>query len=423
MGSKGQWPLAGAGRSPAGGPGPHRGKPRWDPSGGGAPAFLLAARLAWRQLRHEPARLAAAVSGVVFACLLIFMQLGFLTALFDSAVTVQTSLNADLFLLNRTTEALWRSAPFPRARLAQALALPEVERVIPLYVGNAVWRNPLDGQKRTLLLFGVDPTAGLLGFPGLEPAEMAELARGDVILFDERAKPQFGPVPALLAGRGHVTAELGNRRVEIAGLFALGPTFGTEGHALASEPTFWRILPGRSPAQVDVGAIRLGPGADAEEAARALRALLPEDVMVLTKPGLIAFEKDYWANTAPIGFVFGLGVAIGMLVGCVIVYQILFSDISRHIGEYATLKAMGYSNGYLVRVVMGEALILAGLGYIPGWLLGLGLYRIASAQIFIPLTMDLDKSVLVFALIFLMCVISGLVAIRKLRDADPADMF
>ena len=384
---------------------------------------LLAARLAWRQLRHEPARLAAAVSGVVFASLLIFMQLGFLTALFDSAVTVQTALNADLFLLNRTTEALWRSAPFPRARLAQALALPEVERVIPLHVGNAVWRNPIDGQKRTLLLFGVDPSAGLLGFPGLAAAEMAELARGDVILFDERAKPQFGPVPALLAERGAVTAELGDRRVEVAGLFALGPTFGTEGHAVASEPTFWRILPNRGPGQVDVGAIRLRPGADAEAAARALRALQPGDVMVLTKAGLIAFEKDYWANTAPIGFVFGLGVAIGMLVGCVIVYQILFSDIARHIGEYATLKAMGYTNGYLVRVVMGEALILAVLGYIPGWLLGLGLYRVASARIFIPLTMDLDKSVLVFALIFVMCVVSGLVAIRKLRDADPADMF
>ena len=124
-----------------------------------------------------------------------------------------------------------------------------------------------------------------------------------------------------------------------------------------------------------------------------------------------------------IGFVFGMGVAIGMLVGCVIVYQILFSDISRHIGEYATLKAMGYANSYLMRVVMGEALILAVLGFIPGWLLALGLYRLASIKIYIPLTMDLSKSALVFTLIFVMCVLSGLLAIRKLRDANPADMF
>jgi putative ABC transport system permease protein len=389
---------------------------------GAAPSVLLPFRLAWRQLRHEKARLAAAISGVVFACLLIFMQLGFMTALFDSAVQVQTSLDADLFLMHSTTEALWRSTPFPRARLAQALALPEVERVAPIYVQNVVWRNPQTSLKRTLLLFGVDPTAGVIAFPGLTPEGLAAITQPDVILFDARAKPEFGAVPAWLA-EGPVISELGNRRVQVAGLFRIGATFGSEGNALTSEANFWRFVPSHSPAHVNVGAIVLRAGADAAAAQAALRRLLPTDVMVLTKPELIAFERDYWANTAPIGFIFGLGVAIGLIVGCVIVYQILFSDIARHLGEYATLKAMGYSDGYLVRVVMGEALILAVLGYIPGWLLGLGLYELASARIFIPLTMTVEKSAGVFALVFGMCVVSGLLAIRKLRDADPADMF
>lgn len=389
---------------------------------GRSPWLFLPLRLAWRQLRHEASRLAAAISGVVFACLLIFMQLGFMTALFDSAVQVQKSLNADLFLMHSTTEALWRSTPFPRARLAQALAVPEVERVAPIYVQNVVWRNPETSLKRTLLLFGVDPTAGVIAFPGLTAEGLAAITRPDVILFDERAKPEFGAVPAWLA-EGPVVSELGNRRVEVAGLFRIGATFGSEGNALTSEANFWRFVPNHSPAQVNVGAIVLRVGADVAAAQAALRRIVPDDVMVLTKPELIAFEKDYWANTAPVGFIFGLGVAIGLIVGCVIVYQILFSDISRHIGEYATLKAMGYTNGYLVRVVMGEALILAVLGYIPGWLLGLGLYELASAQIFIPLTMTIEKSIGVFALVFGMCVVSGLLAIRKLRDADPADMF
>jgi putative ABC transport system permease protein len=406
----------------AGGPGPHRGKPRWDPSGGGALSVFLAFRLAWRQLRHEKSRLAAAISGVVFACLLIFMQLGFMTALFESAVQIQKSLNADLFLMHSTTEALWRSTPFPRARLAQALALPEIERVAPIYVQNVVWRNPETSLKRTLLLFGVDPTSGVVGFPGLTADGLAAITKPDVILFDARAKPEFGAVPSWLAV-GPVVSELGNRRAEVAGLFEIGATFGSEGNALTSEANFWRFVPNHSPAQVNVGAIVLRAGADAAAAQAALRRILPDDVMVLTKPGLIAFEKNYWANTAPVGFIFGLGVVIGLIVGCVIVYQILFSDISRHIGEYATLKAMGYTNGYLVRVVMGEALILAVLGYIPGWMLGLGLYELASAQIFIPLTMTVEKSIGVFALIFGMCVVSGLLAIRKLKDANPADMF
>jgi putative ABC transport system permease protein len=116
-------------------------------------------------------------------------------------------------------------------------------------------------------------------------------------------------------------------------------------------------------------------------------------------------------------------VAIGLMVGCVIVYQILFTDISRHIREYATLKAMGYSQGYLRRVVLGESLLLAVLGYIPGFVLAIGIYALAESQIFIPMRMDAFKGLLVFGLIFGMCLLSGLLAVRKLRDADPAAMF
>lgn len=386
------------------------------------PGLRLPFRLAWRQLRYEPARLAAALSGVVFATLLIFMQIGFMNALFDSAVLVQNSLRADLFLMHRTTEALWRSASFPRARLAQALALPEVERVTPLYVANVPWKNPETGLNRTLLLFGVDPTARLLGFHGLDDAAWDAISRPDTILFDERGKPEFGPIRSLLA-QGPFFGELNRKRVEVVGSFGLGATFSSESNAIASEATFWRIASGRNPSQVDVGAIVLKQGADVVAAKRALQALLPDDVMVFTRRELAQFERDYWANVAPIGFIFGLGVAIGLVVGCVIVYQILFSDISRHLGEYATLKAMGYTNGYLARVVMSAALILAVLGFIPGLLLSLGLYEIATAQIFIPLHMTIPRAAFVFALIFVMCVVSGLIAIRKLRDADPADMF
>lgn len=388
----------------------------------GSGSALLAFRLAWRQLRHEPARLAAALSGVMFACVLIFMQLGFLNALMDSAVTLQLGMRAEIYIMPRTTEALWRSSPFPRARLMQALAAPEVARVTPLSVSPATMKNPQDGQKRTLLLLGVDPEAGLFALPGLTQAKLDAVTRPDTILFDARAKPQFGPIPQLLAN-GPVVVELNNRRTEIVGLFAVGPTFGTEGHAITSDVNFRRFVPGRSFGEVDVGAVFLRPGADPETARARLAALLPDDVMVLTHAGLVQFERDYWTQTAPIGFVFGLGVVIGLVVGCVIVYQILFSDISRHISEYATLKAIGYPNAYLARVVLGEALILAVVGFVPGVLLAHALYALASARIYIPLVMDLRMVSFVLGLIFVMCVLSGLLALRKLRDANPADMF
>ena len=385
-------------------------------------AWVLPTRLAWRQLRHEPARLAAALSGVLFACLLIFLQLGFMDALFDSAVTPQAGMRADLYLLHRQTEALWRTQPFARARLMQALGVEGVERVAPLYVGNAAWKNPETALKRTMLVFGTDPESGLLDYAGMDASAREAIRRADVILFDERSKPQFGPIPRLL-GEGPLFVELANRRVEVVGLFRIGANFGSEGHALTSETNFLRLFPQRRPSHVDVGAIFLSPGADPRVVQARLRPLLGPDVMVMTHRELVDFELRYWAEVAPIGFIFGLGVVIGLVVGCVIVYQILFSDIARHIGEYATLKAMGYSNLYLARVVMGAAAILAVAGYVPGWFATKALYGLATAKIFIPLTLDLEKSALVFVLVFGMCVVSGLVAIRKLRDANPADMF
>jgi putative ABC transport system permease protein len=393
----------------------------------GFAALRLPFRLAWRQLRHEPARLLAALSGVLFACLLIFMQLGFMDALFDSAVKPQEGMRADLYLMHRQTEALWRTQPFPRVRLMQALGVEGVDRVVPMYVANAAWKNPITSLKRTLLVFGADPESGLHAYEGMEEEARLALRRADVILFDERSKPEFGPVPALLSEARETGSplyvELANRRVEVAGLFRIGATFGSEGNAITSDTTFLRLFPNRSFAHVDVGAIFLRPGADVAAVKAALAPLLAEDVMLMTHRELVAFELRYWAEAAPIGFIFGMGVVIGLIVGCVIVYQILFSDIARHIGEYATLKAMGYSNSYLARVVMGASLILAVAGYVPGWLASKALYALATEKIFIPLTLDLEKSVLVFALIFGMCVFSGLLAIRKLRDANPADMF
>jgi putative ABC transport system permease protein len=387
------------------------------------PAAPLAFRLAWRQLRHDKARLLAAISGVVFACLLVFMQLGFMTALLDSAGTTQSHMQADLYIMHRKSEALWRTQPFARARLAQALALPEVDRVTPFYVAQVPIRNPETGKTRTIMVFGIDPDSGLFDLPGLSEAARAAIRSPDVLLVDERSRPDFGPFAQIITRGGPVDTELAGRRVKVVGTVIHGASFAADGHAVTSETNLWRLVPNRGPSHVDVGAIFLRPGADPHAAMARLAPLLPDDVFVVDKPGLVAFEKKYWSEQAPIGFIFGLGVAIGLLVGCVIVYQILFTDISRHIREYATLKAMGYGQGYLRRVVLGESLMLAVLGYIPGFVMALGIYALAESQIFIPMRMDASKALLVFGLVFAMCVISGLLAVRKLKDADPAAMF
>lgn len=385
-------------------------------------AILLPARLAWRQLRAERARFLSALAGVMFAAVLVFMQLGFRSALFDSATRLLAAMEAELFLMNPLTTASFRPEPLPRVRAHQALALPEVSQAVPVYMTQATWRNPEDGSRRMIQLIGFDVEAGAMHFEGLGAIAPA-LRRVDTVGFDTRSRPEFGDVARIFAERGPFEIQVGNRMVEMAGLVSIGPSFGADGNLVTSEVNFRRMVPVREASNTDLVAIRLRPGADIAAAQARLRGILPPDVAVLTHDELVAHERHYWESATPIGFIFSFGSVMGLIVGMVIVYQILFSDIANHLREYATLKAIGYSDGYLARVVMAASLILAVIGFLPGAALCVWLYDVVAGATFLPLSMTFERAGLVFALIFGMCAAAGLLAMRKLRDANPADMF
>jgi putative ABC transport system permease protein len=386
------------------------------------PSALLPARLAWRQLRAERARLLSAIAGVMFACVLVFMQLGFRSALFDSATALPQAMNGELFLIHPLTTALFRPEPLPRVRAFQTLADPAVAGAVPIYLAQGTWRNPQTGVRRAIQLIGFDMEAGAVSFPGLGPSIPA-LKRPDTVAFDSRSRPEFGPVPAMFAEHGPLRVQIANRDVEIVGIVALGASFGADGNAVTNEVNFRRLVKERKASNTDLVALRLHPGADPLVVQARLTALLPPDVTVLTHAQLVQWERNYWENTTPIGFIFAFGSLMGLIVGMVIVYQILFADIASHLPEYATLKAMGYSGGYLSRMVLAAAAILALLGFVPGILASSGLYDLVAKATLLPLRMDATRGLIVFGLIFAMCAIAGLLAMRKLRDADPADMF
>jgi putative ABC transport system permease protein len=395
---------------------PRRGRVR------ASPAFILPVRLAWRQLRAGRTRLASAIAGVMFACVLVFMQLGFRSALFDSATNLPQAMRGELFLVHPLTQALFRTEAMPRSRAYQALAVPDVVSAVPIYFGQANWRNADNGRRRAVQLIGFDAEAGAVAFPGLAGLVDA-LKQPDTVAFDRRSRPEFGDVAGRLAREGPFEAELGSRRVTVVGTVELGPSFAADGNVVLSETNFRRVMTRRVASNADLIALRLRPGADVDAVKRQLAAALPGDVLVVTQAELVAWERRYWENGTAIGFIFAFGSIMGLIVGMVIVYQILFTDIATHLREYATLKAMGFSQGYLRRVVMGAALILALLGFLPGTLLSVGLYRLLAGATFLPLYMDPSRAAMVFLLIFGMCASAGLLAMRKLREADPADMF
>jgi putative ABC transport system permease protein len=217
--------------------------------------------------------------------------------------------------------------------------------------------------------------------------------------------------------------EVGERRIEVAGLFDLGTSFGIDGSIITSDLNFLRLFPNRSPGAIDLGLVKLEAGADPVAVRDAIAGGIPRDVEVLTKAGFIGREKGYWDASTPIGFVFLFGVVMGLVVGGVIVYQILFSDVSEHLREYATLKAMGYRNSYLTSVVLQESIMLAVLGYVPGLIATLGLYRVSEAATGLPLELTMERTVFVLFLTLAMCSVSGAIALRKVRSADPAEVF
>jgi putative ABC transport system permease protein len=379
--------------------------------------------LAWLQLSREPLRLAVVVAGVAFAVVLILMQLGFREALFKSAVRYHEALDYDLALLSPKTPFIVYPQSFARGRLYQTLGYEGVAGVTPVYLGQQVWKNP-DDPTKTWLIFvvGIDPSRDVLDVAGIDD-DWDRVRLADFVLYDRASRPEYGSVVARFEAGQRVMTEVGDRRIEVAGLFELGTSFGIDGSVITSDLNFLRLFPHRSPGAIDLGLVELEPGVDPDAVRDAIAASIPRDVEVLTRADFIAREKAYWDANAPIGYVFLFGVIMGLAVGGVIVYQILFSDVSEHLHEYATLKAMGYRNAYLFSVVLQESIILSLLGYVPGVLVTLGLYSVSEAATGLPLRLTAERAVVVLILTLAMCCISGAIALRKVRSADPAEVF
>jgi putative ABC transport system permease protein len=190
-----------------------------------------------------------------------------------------------------------------------------------------------------------------------------------------------------------------------------------------SDENFFRVLPTRRRGLADLGLIRLKPGADPVAAQARLTALLPADVRVLIHDQYEDQELAYWTLTTPIGFIFKLGVAMGIVVGLIIVYQILYNDVNSHLPEYATLKAMGFPNSYMSAVVLRQALLLSIIGFLPGGALSVLIYKFAGDATLLPIHMTAGRMVGVYVLTALMCVGAGALAMRRVRLADPAEIF
>jgi putative ABC transport system permease protein len=378
--------------------------------------------LGWLQLRHDRGRLLVALAGIAFADVLMFMQLGFQNALYDSNTRLSRSLQTDLVLVSPQMRNMQFLSTFSRRRLYQSLDVPGVKSTSALYSNLITWKNPQTRQEKQVQAIGFDPNQPVFNLPEVNQ-NLAAIKLPDRVLFDRTTRGQYEQVIANFEQGKPVATEVERRTIEIAGLFTLGSSFAADGTLMTSDQNFLRLFPRREAGSISLGLIKLQPNADPQQVAAALRSYLPNDVKVLTHSELVKVEEDFWKSQSPIGFIFGMGTTMAFFVGVVIVYQVLSTDVNAHIKEYATFKAMGYNNGYLLAVVFEEAVILAVLGFIPGLGLPLVLYQMASKATSLPIVMTLARVVFVLLLTLVMCMLSGAIATRKLQSADPADMF
>jgi len=378
--------------------------------------------LSWLLLTRQPVRLLVALAGISFAGILMFMQLGFRDGLFDASVTAHRLFDADVVLISPRSASSVSMEAFPRRRLVQTLADPDVDGVTPVHWGLMLWRNPETRRNRSILALGFNPDDPFFVDPSLAEKTDALKQKGR-ILFDQLSRPEFGPIADWYRDGRVVETEIAGDRVRVAGLVSLGTSFGADGNLLTSTETFLDLMPQKPPGAIEVGLVRLKPGADPEQVVSRLRQRLPKDVSVLTKQGFIDFEQNYWKSSTSIGFIFTLGAAMGFVVGCVIVYQVLYTDVSDHLPEYATLMAMGYRLSHLLGVVVREGFYLAAMGYVPAYMAGQGLYWFVRDATKLPVGMDLSRALTVLVMILVMCMLSSFLAMRRLIDADPAEIF
>lgn len=373
-----------------------------------------AARLAARLLLHERGRLVTAIGGVAFALLLMFVQLDFRNALLDSSLELLRQIDADILVVSKNKRPFLARKQIPRERLYQALSIDGVQSAHPLWLDLVFWKNFENGQERPIRLIAFEPGDPLFLNDEVNRSVDALRRRGTVIV-DRRSRRSYGEMAL-------GPAQLERREVEVVGRFPLGSDFESDGNVITSYATFSEVSR-RGSAKIELAAVKVEPGAAIHPIVRAMRDALPTDVRVYSKSELIERDLEYWRRGTPLSIILNAGVALGFAVGVVICYQILYTDVLDHMAEFATLKAMGYADAYIRRVVIVEGWVLAVLGFLPAYVFAGGVQRLLGWLTGLPIRPSAGDALLVLGLSVGMCTVAGVLAVRKLAQVDPAELF
>lgn len=377
--------------------------------------------IGWLQLTHNRTRFAAALAGVAFANVLVFVQLGIMNSMGAATLRPYDFFRADIMISAGDANALADGGNVARQWLLQAMADPDVVDGMGLFIANVPWDR---GEKDiSLTTFGIDP---------VKPDLVATVIAGDLNLLqvqdaavlDRLARGLTPGEAAAIRPQTPLSFETQGRTLTAYATFAGGGGFGGDGYMLVSDQTFLSMYPARSSAAPDHILLQLRPGTRVEAVVARLKTLISDpSLRIRSYADAAAEDLRYQQTKRPTGIIFGFGVLIGVLVGLVIVYQVLSTDVADHLREYATFKAMGYGPGFFLGVVFEEALVLGIMGFFPGLIVGTTILTLMGKMTTLPLKMTPSMALLVFFGTLFFSAVSGAIATRRLAAADPADLF
>ena len=371
---------------------------------------------------RQPIRTITGICGIALACLLMFVQLGFRDGLFNQSVRVHHALITDLVVINRDSSSLATMRPFPGQRLGQIYGDKDVVEVNSLRIRPLRWRNQLTDRSRNILAIGVNPNNPQLDL-GATREDTDSIKGLFNVLFDADSRKEFGPIATYVRRGEKVSSEVNGYRLNVSGLISIGPSFAYDGYIVASRQTVEALITDGTQGDAELGLVTLKEGSSKMDAMKRIQASMPGDVKVLTKQEYIEYERNYWRNGSSIGFVFNFGTLLGLVVGATMIYQVLYTDVTDHLPEYATLRAMGYNMRYLYSVVIRQGMVISLMGYIPSLGLGTLAYVIIRKGTNIGVEMTSSIMVAVFVLSIISSSLSAILVTRRLWAADPVEIF
>lgn len=369
--------------------------------------------LAQRNLFHDKVRLVVTLTGIVFAVVLIVVELGLFVGFTVTTSNLIDNSGVDLWVVSKRVPYVELGVPFSERKLYQVRAVPGVEGAQKYITRWGQWKRP-DGRQESVQIVGFNPGARL-GEPwNVVEGSVADLKTPDSIIVDEFYKEKLGVT------RVGEVFEINGRRARVVGFTRGIRAFTTSPHVFT---TFKRAQDyARVPADQTIYVlVKTLPGADDAQVRREILTRV-KDIDVFTSAEFSRMTRFYWMFTTGAGVAVLLAAVLGLVVGFVVVAQTIYATTVDHLREFGTLKAMGAPNSYIYKVILKQAAISALIGYVLGMIVSIFVVRASQhggAAIILPYQLAIG----IFFLTLLMCSGAALVSINRVTRIDPAMVF